>query len=71
MRNVRLSRGRPLCNSTKLHDEFGQHLEVIFHILIDLVEQFLAGDEIRSLYVPVGLLALGLELYPIGKPLIE
>ena len=46
-------------------------IDVLLDILVDLVEQLVQRDERRALHVPVGLLALGLQVDAVGQALVQ
>ena len=63
--------GRPLGHAAELHRPLGDLVHVVLHLLVDLVEQLVQGDEVRPLDVPVGLLGLRLQVHAVGQPGIE
>jgi hypothetical protein len=54
-----------------LHRALGDVVHVVFHLLVDAVEQLVQRDEVRPLDVPVGLLGLRLEVDAVGEPRVE
>src|ERR1051325_8355349 len=58
-------------DAAELHRALGNVVNVILNILIDLVEQFVQGDEVGPLDVPVGLLGLRLQIDRIGEAGVE
>ena len=58
-------------DAAELDHPLGQQIDVLLHVLVDFVEQLVQGDELRALHVPVGLLALGLEIDAVGEPPVE
>ena len=68
---VRHDAHRALGNAPELYDPLGDQIDVVLDVLVDLVEQFVQRDEGRALHVPVGLLALRLQVDALGEPLIE
>ena len=63
--------GRSLGNAAQLHRALGDVVHVVFHRLVDAVEQLVQRDEVRPLDVPVGLLGLRLEVDAVGQPGVE
>ena len=63
--------GRPLGYAAELHRPLGDVVHVVLHLLVDLVEQLVQGDEVRPLDVPVGLLGLRLQVDAVGQPRVE
>ena len=63
--------GRPLGHAAELHRPLGDLVHVFLHLLVDLVEQLVQGDEVRPLDVPVGLLGLRLQVDAVGQPCVE
>ena len=54
--------GGAFSHTTQLHGTFGNVIHVVFYFLIDLVEQFVQPNEVGTLYVPVCLLGLRLQI---------
>jgi hypothetical protein len=54
-----------------LHRALGDVVHVVFHLLVDAVEQLVQCDEVRLLDIPVGLLGLRLEVDSVGQLCIE
>ena len=68
---LRYHSGRSGGDAAQLHRALGDVVHVIFHLLVDAVEQLVQRDEVQSLDVPVGLLGLRLEVDAVGQPRVE
>ena len=55
----------------ELDDPLGNEVHVLLDCLVDLVEQLVERDEAGAFHVPVGLLALGLEVDAVRQALVE
>ena len=58
-------------NAAQLHDPLGNQIHIRGHGFVDLIEQFVEADEVRSFDVPMRLFHLHLEIYGIGQTLIH
>jgi hypothetical protein len=54
-----------------LHDPFGDQINIGFHRLINLVEEFVQTDKVWAFHVPMGLFHLRLEVHRVRKPLVQ
>src|SRR5260370_19337451 len=59
-RSLRDGPRRALDRSAELDGALGDQIDVVFDVLVHLVEQLMQGDEVRALHVPMRLLRLGL-----------
>ena len=63
--------GRPLSDSSKLHNAFSDQVGIRFNSFVDPIEEFVQPNEMRAFDVPVCLFHLGLEIHSIGEALIH
>ena len=57
--------------STELNDPLGDDIDMLSSVGVDLVEEFVQGDEVRPLHIPMRLLGLHHEVDRVGQPLLE
>src|SRR6185503_5578124 len=60
-----------LRDAAELHDTLRDEVDVFLDLLVDLVEQFVQRDELRSFDIPVRLFAHGLEIDGFRQPFVE
>lgn len=62
---------RALCNATELNDAFCDDVHIHGGVCVDLVEEFVQRDEVRSFHIPVGLLGLHHEIDGISETCLQ
>ena len=64
--NTRCSFG----HASELHRALRDEIDVILNIFVHLVEEFVKSDEVRTFHIPMGKLALRLQVDCVSEPFI-
>src|SRR5260370_37452472 len=67
-RSLRDGPRRAFDHPAQLDGPLGDQVDVLFDVVVHLVEQLKEGDEMRPLHVPMRLLRLRLQIYGVGEP---